>query len=313
MLSAEDLKEENSGLQSNIRALTAEIRGLRARLLFPQSVRGLVGGAGLGYLLGGYTGAAIGALAAGKIGSDRELTPEDKQILVNVIRQKEAQLAGLLQKKNINKAAASGMISAGDLAKLDFDQYEFDGKWFDLFGYPARPFHCMVFGRPKQGKSIFSFQFAEYLQDFGNVLYIAAEEGFGGTLQKKIKDFGLEGSQSVHFSNAKGIDQMRKAIPGHDFVFIDSVNYARLEVEDVERLKREFPNTSFITIQQATKGGQFRGSQEYAHNCDMIVEVISGVAHQQGRFQAASEYAIFEKPEEKAGAEAKEELSIEDL
>jgi len=313
MISESDLGEAKSGMDSNIRALTAEIRGLRARLAIPQSLRGLASGAGLGFMLGGYTGAAIGAFAGSKLGARSELNSADKEILKNIIRSKEAQLAGLLQQKKIAKAAASGLISAGDLAQMDYDQFAFDGEWFDLFGYPAKPFHCMVFGRPKQGKSIFSFQFANYLQEFGSVLYIASEEGFGGTLQKKIKDFGLDDSELVKFSNAKGIDQMRKAIPGNDFVFIDSVNYARLEVEDVERLKAEFPTVSFITIQQATKGGQFRGSQEYAHNCDMIVEVVAGVAHQQGRFQAASEYQIFKEPEEKAGEGGREELSTKDL
>ena len=139
-------------------------------------------------------------------------------------------------------------------------------------------------------------------------------------MQKKIKDFGLQDNQFVNFSNAKGMEEMRKVIPGHDFVFIDSVNYSRLEVDDVEQLKREFPKTSFITIQQATKGGQFRGSQEYAHNCDIIIEVISGVAHQTGRFQAASEYEIFKQPEEEAGEdkadekpEAKEQLNLFDI
>ena len=213
-------------------------------------------------------------------------------------------------------------MSADKLARMDYDVYDFDGEFFDLVGKPARPFHCMVFGRPKQGKSIFSFQFARYLSQFGKVLYIASEEGFGGTLQKKIKDFGLQDNQFVNFSNAKGMEEMRKVIPGHDFVFIDSVNYSRLEVEDVEQLKREFSKTSFITIQQATKGGQFRGSQEYAHNCDIIIEVISGVAHQTGRFQAASEYEIFKQPEEEAGesqaddqepAQAKEQLNLFDI
>ena len=319
MLSVEDIKQEDKELKRQVSALKAEIRSLRSKLVYPPEFKGLVSGAGLGYMLGSLPGALIGAIAGYKIGDTNKQRPEDAQILKNLIIQKEGQLRALLDDKQTLKEAAGGLMSADKLAGMQYDVYDFDAEFYELFGKPARPFHCMVFGRPKQGKSIFSFQFAAYLSQFGKVLYIASEEGFGGTLQKKIKDFGLENNKFVNFSNAKGMDEMRKVIPGHDFVFIDSVNYSRLEVEDVEQLKREFPKTSFITIQQATKGGQFRGSQEYAHNCDMIVEVISGVAHQIGRFQAASEYEIFKEPEQKAEnkadekPEVKEQLNLFDI
>ena len=56
---------------------------------------------------------------------------------------------------------------------------------------------------------------------------------------------------------------------------------------------------ALITVQQATKDGKFRGSQQYAHNCDIIIEVIQGVAHHTGRFAAPSEMAIFTAPEVK--------------
>ena len=316
MLTAEDIKQEDQALKRQVAALKAEIRSLRSKLVYPPEFKGLVSGAGLGYMLGSVPGALLGAIAGYKVGDINKQRPEDQQILKNLIIQKEGQLRALLDDKETLKEAAGGVMSADKLAKMDYDVYDFDGEFFDLVGKPARPFHCMVFGRPKQGKSIFSFQFARYLSQFGKVLYIASEEGFGGTLQKKIKDFGLQDNQFVNFSNAKGMQEMRKIIPGHDFVFIDSVNYSRLEVEDVEQLKREFPKTSFITIQQATKSGKFRGSQEYAHNCDIIIEVISGVAHQTGRFQAASEYEIFKQPEEsaeKSQADEKEPAPKEQL
>jgi hypothetical protein len=316
LLSVDDIKQENKELNRQAAALRAEILSLRSKLVYPPEFKGLISGAGLGYMFGALPGALIGAIAGYKVGDMNKQRPEDQQIIKNLIIQKEGQLRALIDTKDIYKQAAGGVMSADKLAKMDYDAYDFDGEFYDLFGKPAHPFHCMVFGRPKQGKSIFSFQFAAYLSQFGKVLYIASEEGFGGTLQKKIKDFGLENNQFVNFSNAKGMEEMRKVIPNHDFVFIDSVNYSRLEVEDVEQLKREFPKTSFITIQQATKGGQFRGSQEYAHNCDMIVEVVSGVAHQIGRFQAASEYQIFKQPEQSADDKKQaepEQLSLFDI
>ncbi|MEI7670373.1 MAG: hypothetical protein WCJ33_09860, partial [Pseudomonadota bacterium] len=52
-----------------------------------------------------------------------------------------------------------------------------------------------------------------------------------------------------------------------------------------------------ITIQQATKNGNFRGSQEFAHNCDIVIRVEAGMASQQGRFSEPTEMAIFDAPE----------------
>lgn len=298
MISENDLEESSRIIERQIRHLEHEIRSLRAKLLVPQNFRGLVGGTGLGYLLGGYVGAIAGAFGGYHLGKARELNDQDKQIIQNLIRQKMAQIQGLRHSGDVNAQMSQGVMNASDIANLNYETYPFQDEWFELIGEPSKPFHAMVFGRPKQGKSIFCFQFAGYLQQFGPVLYVAAEEGFGGTLQKKIRDFGLEDSRNIKFSNARGVQEMRAAIPGNEFVFIDSVNYSRLEVEDVESLKNEFPQSSFITIQQATKGGQFRGSQEYAHNCDIIIEVIAGIAHQQGRFQGASEYQIFKQPEQ---------------
>jgi hypothetical protein len=78
-------------------------------------------------------------------------------------------------------------------------------------------------------------------------------------------------------------------------VVIDSVNFAKITAEQVEQLKAENPNTLFITIHQATKQGQARGSQEYIHNADTIIKVHEGVATSMGRFNEGGTYIVFEK------------------
>jgi hypothetical protein len=300
VLSATDIAtpKQKDPLVQEIKLLQQEIRQLNNELKFPASVRGAVSGAALGFAVAGIAGALLGGYGGLDLGRSKDLTEQDKQIVINKIRAKSEKLAKLIKEHKARSRKGTETMSATEIAQMDFKVIPFYGEFEELCGQPADPFHCMVFGRPKQGKSIFSFQFARFLSEFGKVLYIASEEGFGGTLKKKIDDYDLADNSNVTFSDARGIEQMRKVIPGNKFVFIDSVNYARLEVEDVENLKKEFRDTSFITIQQATKGGQFRGSQEYAHNCDIIIEVIQGVAYQTGRFQAASEYKVWRSPEE---------------
>jgi len=66
---------------------------------------------------------------------------------------------------------------------------------------------------------------------------------------------------------------------------VDSVNRANIEVEKAEKMKNQNSNTSFIWLLQATKEGNFRGSQEWTHNADIIVKVDeNNTATAQGRY-----------------------------
>lgn len=291
------------------------IGALESKLTYPPPVRmGILGGV-VGSYFGGVAGALAGLGLGWTLGRRRIIDPVERQVI-------EAQIAQLRQE--LNEVAASGELSEGEMAGImnsndlmnyKYDCYPFDGKWGDLMGKPGKRFHLMVFGRPKQGKSIFSVQFANYLsQNFGPVLYVASEEGFSATLQKKIADFGMA-NRNMDFANFREYEQIRQALENkkYKFVFIDSVNFIKVTPEQIEALKAANPGTAFVTIQQATKGGQFRGSQEYAHNCDMIVEVINGVAHHTGRYNGHTEMQIFEGPEKKPGAETGFDVGVSDI
>ena len=72
----------------------------------------------------------------------------------------------------------------------------------------------------------------------------------------------------------------------------------KMEPEEIEELKTIKP-FALITVQQATKSGQFRGSQTFAHNCDIICEVIDGVVYHTGRFQDHTEMNVFDQKKPK--------------
>jgi KaiC/GvpD/RAD55 family RecA-like ATPase len=47
---------------------------------------------------------------------------------------------------------------------------------------------CMVYGKPKSGKSTMSIDFAHHLTvNYGKVLYAAIEEGYGYTMKEKLQ------------------------------------------------------------------------------------------------------------------------------
>jgi len=299
MFDADDLNIDNDSLKDQqIAQLRKEVARARALLNVPQSLQKSIGLAAIGSAMGlGSVGTALGGIIGFKMGQSQELTPQRKLELQSLLQRKTAQLKSLERSGEIENKQITGIMNASDLLEYKYDCYTFSGKYGEFFGNPSKNFHLMVFGRPKNGKSIFTVQFAKYLSTLGKVLYIASEEGFSATLQQKIREFGMA-NPNLDFGNFRDYEQIRDVLANnhYQFVVIDSINFINLEPEDVEVLKAENPGTAFITIQQATKGGQFRGSQQFAHNCDMIVEIVDGVAYHTGRFAAPSEMAVFSTP-----------------
>lgn len=193
-------------------------------------------------------------------------------------------LLGISSKRNKWKSPAkskglSGVMSSTELVRMDFETIGLKGKFCELIGDPSVGFTAMVFGQPKSGKSTLMLEFAHYLSiHHGEVLYVAFEEGYGYTLKEKITRIGAVHPR-LNFS-----ESLPKDVSSYDFVFIDSVSRAGMELEDLVKLKNSFPQTSFLFIFHATKEGKFRGGNELAHEVDVIIEVENGLAKGKGRF-----------------------------
>ena len=321
MLSADDLnlmadpEADASEAKQYADMIQAHISSLKAKLEYPPAIRmGILGGI-VGTYFGGKAGTAIGALSGLYLGSKQKIEGVEREVILNQITALQDELRKVAESGELTEGEISGIMNSQELMNYKYDSYTFNGKWHELIGDPGKRFHMMVFGRPKQGKSIFCVQFANYFsQNFGPVLYVAAEEGFSVTLQKKIREFGMA-NNNMDFANYRNYEQIRAALQAKPYklVFIDSVNFIKITPEQIEELKAQNPQTAFVTVQQATKGGQFRGSQEYAHNCDIIIEVIAGIAHQQGRYQVHSEMPIFEGPEQKQGEKPAEMAEVSEM
>ncbi|MDA9908670.1 ATP-binding protein [Schleiferiaceae bacterium] len=176
------------------------------------------------------------------------------------------------------------VMSSADLVRMDFDTIGLKGKFRELMGDPSVGFTAMVFGQPKSGKSTLMLEFAHHLAvHHGDVLYVAIEEGYGYTLKEKIARIGAVHAR-LNFSEA-----LPKDVSTYDYVFIDSVSRAGMELEDLVKLKNRYPRTSFVFIFHATKDGKFRGGNELAHEVDVIIEVENKIATASGRFNAGGQ------------------------
>jgi hypothetical protein len=195
----------------------------------------------------------------------------------------------LFQKKSLNGYDDdNGMIvSSGELLAMDFQTIGLQGKYKELIGDPSVGFTAMVYGLPKSGKSTMCLDFANYLAaHHGKVLFCAVEEGFGYTLKEKIERL------KAHHSKLYITDRVPENISDFDFVFIDSVSKAGMDVNDIDQIRKLHPNTSFIFIYHTTKEGKFKGVNEHAHEVDVIVQVDKGKATSTGRFNAGGSMDI---------------------
>ncbi|MDA9151725.1 DNA repair protein RadA [Schleiferiaceae bacterium] len=195
--------------------------------------------------------------------------------------------SGLSYSRAMKPKGLGSVMSSADLVRMDFDTIGLKGKFRELIGDPSVGFTAMVFGQPKSGKSTLMLEFAHHLAvHHGEVLYVAFEEGYGYTLKEKITRIGAIHPR-LNFS-----ETLPKDVAGYDFVFIDSVSRAGMELEDLVKLKNRYPQTCFVFIFHATKDGKFRGGNELAHEVDVIIEVENKMATASGRFNAGGQLKI---------------------
>lgn len=295
--------DENHATQQRIAQLNHKKQILISRLAFPAFVQTGLAGYTVGKHFGGQGAGILGALAGYMLTRNNKMEPIDREIMMKKIKAIDSEIASLQKKSVSQQHANTGIMSADELTEFDYPKYEFYGKYQKFFGQPSTNAHYMIYGLPKGGKSTFALHFAKYLADnYGNVLYVASEEGFSATLQQKINTFGLK-SRNLHFSNFREAEPiMELADSGEfDFLFIDSVNYIKITPEQIEEIKARNPDLSVITIQQATKDGNYKGDTAYAHNCDIVVVVDKGVATQRGRFNDEASMQVFPPREEEDG------------
>lgn len=204
------------------------------------------------------------------------------------VKKKKMDLSGINQ-----PSPQVNVMPSTDFSNLQFKTIGFKDKWLSFIGDPAPGFTAMVFGMPKMGKSYLCIDFAGYLaKNHGRVLYVAKEEKLDATLQRKLKD------KDVAHENLFVADALPEDLSSYDFIFLDSVNKLGLLPKDLDRLKANNKGKSFIYVFQATKGGKFKGNNEFQHDVDVVIEVPEqGKAVQFGRFNQGGEIGIFPQTE----------------
>lgn len=187
----------------------------------------------------------------------------------------------------VNELKSDRVMSANDLLNQNYeDNLNFEGKWADILGSIAPDFTMMVTGAPGSGKTTFLLEYSYYLaSNFGKVLYISSEEYGSVTLSEKlekiIKDKGLHKTDDSGVKKSlipknlffgKGFSDLQD----YNFVILDSVNDMDLDIMDFKEVRDIYSSKGFVVVLQYTKSGEFRGTNEWEHECDIAIDMKEG-------------------------------------
>ena len=174
--------------------------------------------------------------------------------------------------KKVKCNELNGVMTAEQVAKMEFEKLLLSDKWAALIGQPATNFDMMIFGQPGSGKTTFLLSFGHYLaNNFGSVLYVSGEEYNSAPLTEKLNLLPSL-PKNLHFVK----DLRNVSISNYQFVILDSITDLGINLESYKLMREKYPNTAFILILQTTKDGKFKGGKEWEHEVEIAGEVDNG-------------------------------------
>ena len=296
------------GLPNDIKQLQAALGRINNQTVEGSNMSKLIG-FGIGSILGEPYGIKWqlggGLICAYTFNYLDKMLKENKQ---NILRNSIAAQINYLQSEIPNttqkmdspnglKEKKTGKILSGaEYREKEIPTIGLTGKYKYLIGDPGPGFYMLVTGRPGHGKSTFTIQFAQYLQEnHGRVLYLPAEQpGLNLPLQRLLRENNV--SFDIHTDPPSRVDLLEKIIAPYDYVIFDSVNHMHLQADDLALLRKKLPKVSFICIMQSTKTGDFKGSQQFLHDCDIQVELERPKVYQRkSRYAPEADMILFAK------------------
>lgn len=167
-----------------------------------------------------------------------------------------------------------GVMTIEDAKKAKFDLIGLQGEWLKLIGKACKPTHFFIYGIGGGGKTSFVLLFAQYLASLNyKILYVAGEQFGTPTFTDLLNRLNIRAGV-----NLKIVDSLNRLNPADfDFVVIDSKDHAGVDLEIFLKLKKQYPGQSFIILSQATKSGNFTGSEKWRNEVDVMLLAENGI------------------------------------
>lgn len=198
--------------------------------------------------------------------------------------------------KKINRA-----YSVSNVLSKKFNPLDFSGEWENTLGKPDKAFSAIIFGGSGQGKTEAAIQFARYLTNFGKVAYDSLEQGLSSTIQNALIRNHMEScGNSFMLLDREPFDELiiRMSKPkSPDFLFVDSVQYTRINKVQYYQLKELMlkKGKGIIWVSQA-KGKEPKGAlaDDIRYDVDLKLWVEGFKLFPDGRLNGGGEpFVIF--------------------
>lgn len=193
--------------------------------------------------------------------------------------------------KKINRA-----YSVSNVLSKKFNPLEFTGEWEASLGTPDKAFSAIIWGGSKNGKTEAAIKFAKYLTNFGKVAYNSLEQGLSATIQEAfVRNHMDTCGNSFMLLDREPFDDLmiRMNKPkSPDFLFIDSVQYTRINKTQYYQLKELMlkKGKGIIWVSQA-KGKLPKGSlaDDIMYDVDLLLWVEGFKLFPESRFTGGGE------------------------
>ncbi len=186
-----------------------------------------------------------------------------------------------------------------DLKKRQFNTFDFRHQFLDSFGTPERNGVWLIWGHSGNGKTRLALQLAKYLATFTKVYYNTREEGARLSFYHALQDVGMEAvGNNFQFQN-ETYEQMTARISrkrSAKVVFIDSLQYLRINIKQYIELKQSHPDKLFVITSHATNS-EPKGSvaNSIMYDADIKVFVKDFVGNIRSRFGGNKPFTIWEE------------------
>lgn len=184
-------------------------------------------------------------------------------------------------------------MSVKEALALKFDLIGLEGKWLELIGEACKPTSFFIYGEGGSGKSTFTLEFANYMAGKGNRVLYAAGEQFNTPVFTKML-------QRLHITDRPGfvlVKNLHAQNPGNfDIIVLDSKDSLETDINAFRALRKRFPTQSYVILSQATKDGNFTGSEKWRNEVDTMIVCEKGIAYtnrDKNRWGGSGEMKIF--------------------
>lgn len=163
-----------------------------------------------------------------------------------------------------------------DLKAISHKVFEFDGKWYKLFGKPEKGDTWIVWGNSGNGKSTACAILSLMLSEHETVLYLALEEKKRKSIVSKLTEAGFtDDIKTFHLLPTSNIQQLIQRLHrrnSENIIFIDSLQYWRISYVQYQKLIELFPTKTFVFVSHA-KGKDPKGDTADSIHYDAGVKI----------------------------------------